>query len=468
MVNSGEVSPARARLALVPLLIGTFTGTVANTVVNVPMAEILADLQVPLAQGALVVIAFNLTFAVLMPLSGWLGDRLGRRRVFGAAMTGLAASSIAASFAPGLGTLVAFRALQGLAVAAVLPAVMSLIATLFPANTRGRALGAWAAANGAGQAAGPVLGGLLAGWLEWRAIFIPIVPLALAACIGVLFLVPRDRGSTVPLGWRGAFLLTMGAGLLLGAASAVPVLGIGAPLVWAGAGTGVVACVAYVLVERGRADAFLPPALILEGRFLRSSLAVIAQMFTFSAALLGVPLYLVADQGVAVAESGLFMLALPLTMAALAPIAGRCMELLGGRTALRAGLVAILTGNVALVALLSAGRGPGPALVVVLMILGAGIAFVQTPAATGATRSSAGALGSGLGLFNFLRFASSALGAAWIALIGDVPGHWWLAYAVCGAVVICGLSTTFLGRDTDHQSPAGDEPSRHSESRVGT
>ncbi|MEU6752782.1 MFS transporter, partial [Spirillospora sp. NPDC046719] len=145
--------------ALVPLLLGTFTGTVANTIVNVPLTLILRDLRAPISAGTLVVVAFTLTFAVLLPVSGWLGDRIGPRRVFVAAMVVLAVASAGAGLAGTLPLLVAMRAVQGVATAAMLPAVMALIAARFDGDRRGRALGLWAAANGVGQAAGPALGG---------------------------------------------------------------------------------------------------------------------------------------------------------------------------------------------------------------------------------------------------------------------------------------------------------------------
>jgi MFS family permease len=448
-------------LALVPLLVGTFTGTVNNAIVNVPMADILASLEVPLRYGALVVVAFNLSFAVLMPLSGWVGDRIGRRRLFCIAMATLAVSAVGCAFAPNLAVLVGFRVVQGAATAAVLPGVMSLIASMFDVDSRGRALGWWAAVNGAGQAVGPALGGLLAGWVGWRTVFWPAVPLALLAWGMTLWLVPRDERRPVPLEWRGAVLLTVSAGLFLGAASAVAPLGVSSPVVWGGALLGLLGAVGFVAVERGRRDAFLPPGLLLEPRYLRSSLGVVAQMFCLGATLLGLPLYLVSRHGVTTATAGLLVLALPLTMAVLAPLAGVATERLSPRGALRWGLAVLIVGQVALALLLGAGRSPDVWLVAVLVVVGAGVAFVQTPAATGATRSKAGRRGAGLGLFNLLRFGGSALGASWVAATvgtSDAGSVYGIVFVVCAAVAVLGLLATFAGddaRNTGSESEAG-------------
>ncbi|MGW3626698.1 MFS transporter [Streptomyces sp. NPDC000880] len=441
----------RGRLGLLPLLTATLTTTMANTVVNVPMSAILADLHAPLGRGVFVSTAFTVTLAALMPLSGWLGDRLGRRRVLCAAMLLMAIGSAGAAFARSLPELVAFRLLQGLSAAPVLPVVMVLVVEVLGADRRGRALGLWAAANGAGQALGPTAGGLLAGWFGWRAVFWPIVPLSVLVVAGGLLLLPPDRtraGKEVlaPLDWRGATLLTVGAALLLGATASVPAAGPGSPTVWAVVAAGALVLAAFVRVERGRPEAFLPPHHLLEVRYVRSAFAVAAQMFTLGATLLAAPAYLVLARGASSVEAGLAVLALPLAMSALAPVAGFGAERLGGRLVMRAGLVTLLAG-LALLAMVVGLGGDALPLAAALMVLGAGVAFVQTPAATGASRSRAGRTGAGLGLFNLIRFGGTALGAACVALLGSRPHELVAVFVVCAVFVAAGLALAFVGGD---------------------
>ncbi|MFI0353596.1 MFS transporter [Actinomadura sp. 9N407] len=447
---SGSDTPAdgtgRHWPALIPLLLGTFTGTLANTIVNVPLSLILDDLGVPVSAGSLLVIAFTVTFAVLLPVSGWLGDRYGHRRVFIAAMLLLGTSSAGAALAPGLAGLAVLRAVQGAATAAMLPTVMSLIATLFEGGSRGRALGFWAAANGIGQAAGPTLGGGLATWFGWRSVFWPMLPLGLAAAVIALRLVPRDRPRAVPLEWRGALLLTLAAGLGLGAASAVAPLGPFSPVVWLSAVAGVLAAGAYVLVERGRADAFLPPGLLLESRYLRSCLTVLAQMFCLGATLLAVPLYLTTERNADTLTAGALLLLLPIAMSVLAPLVGVLMDRIGPRPVLRCGLVLLVAGQ-SLVAAVLVGYGGIPGLLVAMFLTGAGVALVQTPAATGATRSKAGRYGAGLGLFNLVRFGGSALGVAWVAAVLDAGPAFGTVFVGCAVIAALGLLFSFAGPD---------------------
>lgn len=441
----------RGWTGLLPLLTATLTTTMANTVVNVPMSAILADLHAPLGNGVFVSTAFTVVLAALMPLSGWLGDRLGRRRVLCASMLVMAIGSAGAAFARSLPELVAFRLVQGLSAAPVLPVVMVLVVEVLGVDRRGRALGLWATANGAGQALGPTAGGLLAGWFGWRAVFWPIVPLSVLVVAGGLLLLPPDRarardGVPARFDWRGATLLTAGAALLLGATASVPAAGAGSPAVWAVAAVGACVLAAFVRVERGRPQAFLPPRDLLEVRYVRSAVAVAAQMFTLGATLLAVPAYLVLARGASTAEAGLVVLALPLVMSVLAPVAGYGAERLGGRLVMRSGLLALLAGLSGLMAAVGTGSGALP-LAAGLVVLGAGVAFVQTPAASGASRSRAGGTGAGLGLFNLIRFGGTALGAACVALLGSRPHELVAVFAVCAVFVAAGLAFAFVGGD---------------------
>ncbi len=450
--SDGNIGGKSAWLALVPLLLGTFCGTLNNNIVNVPLKNIMRDFRVPLSEGVLVVVAFNLTFAVLMPLTGWLGDRLGRRRVFISAVLVLGAGAIGAALAPNLVVLVGFRVVQGAATAAILPTVMSMIADIFGPARRGRALGLWAAANGLGQAVGPPLGGFLVGGLGWRAIFWPVVPLTAIAAVATLRVVPRYRSRPLRMDWQGALSLTAGAALLIGAATAVPKEGTSSPIVLGLAAGGAVALAFFWRTTRDDRRPFVSRTLLREPSFLSSSVAVFAQMFCLASTLLAVPLYLTRTVGQSSAHVGLLVFALPVAMTVLAPVAGFLTESLGARNAIRGGLAVLAASELLLGVELASHGGRGLDLVGALLLAGAGVAFVQTPAASGAIRSGGGRHGSALGLFNMLRFAGSALGAAWVAIALDTAHPFGLLFGVCVSISLLGLLGTFVRSD---ESPGG-------------
>ncbi|MDY6995413.1 MAG: MFS transporter [Actinomycetota bacterium] len=439
--DGGDGTP----LGLAALLAGTLVGTVSNNIVNVPLQAILDEFDAPLGSGVFVAVGFLVCFAATLPMAGWLGDRFGRRRVYCISLVATACCAVGAATAPTLPILVAWRSAGGVAVAALSPPVMGLIAWMFRGDRRGRAMGAWASVNGLGQAIGPTLGGVIAGTWGWRWVFVPLVPVALAGLIGTLRHVPRYPGTSIPFDRSGAVTLTVGSALLMGAVAVLPQPGVAA---WA-----VVGCLAAAVAVLGWfvrhclrvADPFVDVRLAAESRFARSCLAGYAQMFCLSATLLAVPLYLIGGS-VPVSVAGLVLFAVPATMVVLAPLVGRWLDRLGPRRVMRAGLGVLVATQAGLIAVVAQ---PAPRLAVmvpVLLLTGIGVALVQTPAATGATRSPAGESGTGLGLFNLIRFGGAAVGAAGVAIAVEFSGFP-AVFLAGAAVAVLGLAGSFLGPD---------------------
>lgn len=439
-----EGAAPRRVIAAFVLLSGTFTGTLINNVVNVPIREISRGVGVSLASGTLVVTSFNLSFAVLMPLTGWLGDRIGRRRMFCWAVLTIAAGSAGSMVAPDIGILVACRVVQGAGTAAVLPTVMGLLSQMYGPEQRGRALGAWAAANGLGRALSAPLGGYLASSFGWRWVFAPGVPLGLVALCGTLVWVRKSSGQPLTLDWRGAVLITAGFGLLVSGITAIPEAGVvSVPVIGLCTGGGAV-LVILVRTTRRRPDPFIDPTLLREPSYLRSTLAAFAQMFCLSVALLATPLYLTRNHRMSTVAAGVVVFVLPAIMMLLGPGAGWVVERIGARRLLRVGMAVLVLGDGMLAAIMSVPMGQTPSVIAGLFVVGIGAALVQTPAAVGATRSSAGQRGTGLGLYNMVRFIGSALGAAWVAMSFGLGYS--ATFAACSMLALAGLLATWAGR----------------------
>ena len=162
----------RRRGALIAALLGFFIVMLDTTVVNVALARIGGDLGAPIASLQWVVDAYALTFAALQLSAGAACDRMGARSVhlLGLAVFGLL--SAACALAPAGGALIAFRALQGVGAAAIVPASLAMLSLIHdrPAD-RARAIGLWGGAGGIAAAVGPVAGGLLVTFTGWRFVF---------------------------------------------------------------------------------------------------------------------------------------------------------------------------------------------------------------------------------------------------------------------------------------------------------
>ena len=128
--------------------------------------------------------AYTLTNAVLLLFGGALGDRYGRRRIFLIGVVIFGGGSLACAMVHSTGPLIAARAVMGLGAAFLMPATLSIIASMFTGQERARAIGIWAGVGGIGTAAGPLLGGWLLQHFWWGSVFLINVPVAVLAFIG--------------------------------------------------------------------------------------------------------------------------------------------------------------------------------------------------------------------------------------------------------------------------------------------
>jgi EmrB/QacA subfamily drug resistance transporter len=420
-------------------------GTISNNIVNVPLRQITADFGVPVTQGVLIASASVLVLAVAMPLTGWVSDRLGRRRTLVLALSVLLLGTIGATVAPSLTPMVISRALQGLGCAAVPVAVMGTLARTFPPERRNSVMGAWGAANGIGQAIGPPVGGFIADAFGWRAIFGALIPVTIGVLVLTLRVVPRDSGQHARIDWVGAGSLTVGVALLMTAVTAAPQPGVPPWVPAVGAALGLAALLAFVLTGLRRANPFIDPRLLVEIRWLRSATGVFVQQCTLAAVLVSVPLYLTGVAGLSVSATGLLIFSLPLVGAVLAPLVGLLADRVGPRPVLRTGLGLLLAVDVGLALVLGNEVQRLLPILALLVAAGAGVALVQTPALTGATRSPAGQRGAGLGLFNMMRFVGAAVGTAAVAAAWPDALAW--LFGGCAAIAVGGLVLSFLGRE---------------------
>src|ERR1700692_3994926 len=174
--------------ALALIVTAQFMVVLDVAIVNVALPSIKTDLNFSQENLQWVITAYSILFGGVLLLGGRLADLLGRRRLFVAGILLFTVSSLLDGFAWSEGSLIAFRALQGLGAAMLSPAALSILTTTFrEGRERNLALGIWGAVSGSGAAAGVLLGGALTSALSWSWIFFINVPIGAI----VLFLAPR-------------------------------------------------------------------------------------------------------------------------------------------------------------------------------------------------------------------------------------------------------------------------------------
>jgi MFS family permease len=204
--------------ALALIVTAQFMVILDVAIVNVALPSIKTDLGFSEASLPWVVSAYAIVFGGALLLGGRLADLLGRRRLFVGGLLLFAASSLLCGVAWSAGSLIAFRALQGLGGALLAPAALSLLMTTFAeGRERNLALGVYGAASGTGGAAGVLLGGVLTSYLSWSWIFFVNVPVGVGAALlaPVLLRESRPQLGHRHFDVRGAITATSGLMLLV-------------------------------------------------------------------------------------------------------------------------------------------------------------------------------------------------------------------------------------------------------------
>jgi len=383
--------------------------TLDATIVNVALATLGREFNVPAVMIEAVVVAYLVSLAVFMPASGWLGDRFGTKRVFLTALALFVGASALCGLAQSLEQLVAFRVLQGAGGGMLTPVGMAMLYRTFPPQERvavGRIL---MFATILGPASGPVLGGFLIERLSWRWAFYVNIPVGIIAfAIGLLFLREHREPAPGRFDLPGFVLGGAGLGLVMFALSEGPQRGWASPQIVISAVVGAIALVTFVVVE------LRTPAPMVQLRLLTNRLfgATLSVSFFASAGFIGtlflVPLFLQEVRGASPLEAGLTTFPEAIGVIVSTQIVARLYPRVGPRRLMAGGLVWMATAItlLALVGLGSDFRG-------LMFMVGFGMAYVFLPnqAASLATISRADT-GRATTFTNIQRQVGAAIGAA--------------------------------------------------------
>ncbi len=384
-----------------------------NTVVNVSLPSIQRDLHASLSALEWTVNAYTLTFAVLLVTGGRLGDIFGRRRMFlfGVVVFGL--SSAAIGLAPSDTVLVAFRAVQGIGAAFMMPATLSIITQAFPPEQRGTAIGTWAGVSAMALAIGPVVGGFLTEDVSWRAIFFINPPIAIGAVAVALFAARESRDETVgrAVDIPGIAAITVGLTALVLALVEGNTWHWGSARIVALFVVAAVSLIAFIVIEpRVRAP-------MLDFSFFRNRTSLGANMvafivsFAMFAQFFFLTLYMQNVLHYSPLQAGLRFLPATVVIIVMGPLAGRLTDRVGPRPLMTLGLVLV---GVAL--LIQSGltihTGYGlllPGFIVMGMGMGLTMSPMSTAAMNAVDRTKAGAAS---GVLSMSRMVGSTFGVA--------------------------------------------------------
>lgn len=371
-------------------ILASALGFIDGSILAIAIPAIRLDLGASLVDAQWISNAYALTLSALILVGGAAGDRFGLRKTFIAGIALFVAASIACALAPEAKSLIAFRALQGIGGAIMVPCSLAIIAKAYPKAERGRAIGIWAAASALTTALGPVIGGFVLSAFDagvWRAIFAVNVPLGALAIFLLAARVPADApAERRALDLGGAALATIGFGALAYGLTALSAEGGGQASVAASLAAvvaGLIVIAAFIWWEGRHREAMVDLALFSSRPFSGANVATFFLYFSLSAILFYLPMLLIAAWDLTAGEVGFIFLPLSVAIALLSGPVGRYADRNGPRIPIAGGslVVAIAFAGLAMIAFLGLHAfwtGVFPAMV----LMGLGMSLVISPLST--------------------------------------------------------------------------------------
>lgn len=377
-----EDHSARNRVVINLLIVSAFVVILNETVMGVAIPRLMTDLNIAATSAQWLTTAFMLTMAVVIPVTGFLLQRLHTRQVFIAAMALFAAGTTLAALAPGFEVLLVARVIQASGTAIMMPLLMTTIMTLEPPETRGRRMGSVSIVISVAPAIGPTISGLILEVASWRFLFVAMVPFAVAAlALGIALMRNVTEPRSLPIDPISIVLSALGFGSLVYGLSRIGEDGHALPsqaLVPILVGVAIIALFVFRQIALQRTDrALLDLRTLKTNTFTYSVLMFVVAMMAMFGAIILIPIYMQTVLGYSVLSAGLLLLPGGLLMGLLAPFTGRAYDKIGPRPLVIAGSI-IASLSLGLLSVLGEGT-EWFTLLGVHLIMSVGFALLFTP-----------------------------------------------------------------------------------------
>ena len=416
-VEPYRLSPESKRV-FIGLMLGMLVASVSQTIVGPAMPRIVAELG-GMDHYSWVATAAMLVSAITVPIVGKLSDLYGRRGFYLAGLVVFMIGSVVSGFAGNFWILVLGRAIQGLGMGTIMPLSQTIIGDIIPARQRGKYQGLMGAVFGVTSVAGPLAGGVITDYWGWRWLFFAAVPIGVVATVVIArFLhLPHERRDA-RIDYLGIATLTVALVSLLLATSfggttypwgSVEILGLYA--------VGVVALVAFVLVELRAEEPVLPLRLFRSSVFTASNIASFAVSMVMFGSIIYIPVYAQGVLGVGATDSGLILMPLMLGLIVMGILSGLVITRTGRYKAIMVTGVVVMGGGLYLLTGLGADSTQTQ-LTLAMVVLGIGLGMAMQQYTLVVQNSVARAdLGVATASTQFFRNVGSTVG---IAVFGTV------------------------------------------------
>lgn len=443
------------RLLLIMAALATSLAPLNSTMIVVALPSIIAEFDANIAVVGWLVTGYLIAMASLQPVAGKLGDRFGRRRLILAGLLYFGLVSLGATIAPNLPLLILFRIQQGVAGALVFPNATALLRDVVPAERRATRFGVLGAVISVAAAVGPPLGGLLAGTIGWRAIFLMNLPLLLPALLIGWRYIPKPAklaadGPRLHFDTRGAIWLSCAlvgtAGILTQSRNSssnwlLPAASVMALLI-----------ILFFYYELRHDDPVLQPQLFRHRSFAAACATVAFSNLAMYNSMLAIPILLAQQAGWDELHIGLGLMSLSATSVIFSPLGGRLADRYGRRRPTVAGMAVSAVGCALL--LIPGAMALPPLLLVSLSIFGMGLGLSSSGLQTAAIEAvSPDETGVAAGIFSTSRYMGSIVGSSILAaLLGAsaTPEGFSRVFLLVAAAALAALVTSLGLHDRPH------------------
>jgi EmrB/QacA subfamily drug resistance transporter len=403
---------ARWGVPLAVLVAGMFMSILDVTIVNVAIPTIQNDFGTTVEDVQWVANAYTLSLGVVVPLSGWLGDRFGYGRVYILSVLGFALGSALCGISWDLNSLVAFRILQAIPGGIIPVITLAMLYRIVPREKIGTAMGMYGLGVVFAPAVGPTLGGYLVEYVDWRLIFFINVPIGVLGAVAAMLALPHFAP-----GLAGRFdtwgFLAVASGLF------ALLLALSEGESWGWTDYRIVMLLIYsalslalfVVIELEVDEPLLDVRMFRHWQFTNSLVLISLMSVALFSGLFYVSLLLQQAQGLGAFETGLVMLPQALATAVMMPISGRLYDRVGPRLPAVVGLTLVAVGTYLMTELRV--DTPRDHIMWLLVLRGFGMGLAMMPIMTGGLAAVPPHLVSRAGAFNnVVQRTAAALGVA--------------------------------------------------------
>lgn len=314
------------------LMIGAFIAFLNNTLLNIALPSIMADLKIEASTVQWLTTGFMLVNGVLIPTTAFLIQKYSVRHLFLAAMGLFTIGTLVAGIAHVFPVLLGGRMLQASGSAIMMPLLMNVMLVSFPIEKRGTAMGVFGLILMAAPAIGPTLSGWIIEHYDWRMLFHFVTPIAIVVVLmGIFLLKDKKEKVNIKLDLFSLVLSSLGFGGILYGFSSAATKGWDSSIVYGAIIVGVFALVTFILRQIKQDNPMLNFSVFKYPMFaLSSAISMVLNMAMFSGMLL-IPIYVQTIRGISPMDAGLMMLPGAILMALMSPLTGKLFDKIGGR-----------------------------------------------------------------------------------------------------------------------------------------